>query len=183
MKTHWMLSAIAVATIACTTISAARAGERGGMGGGPIQHILDAAKELNLTEDQKTKLHALAKELGATHDPAAMKEKFKNNPAMLETLKEMKAARESGDETKLKELRAKLMASGGEGGGKGEGAHGEIVQKLMQILTPEQMKKLKEMRENAGERKGIELRPTDSDKGNNKSNKPDASKGVPVPFE
>lgn len=187
MKTHWKLSVIAVAAMTCMTISTARAGERGGMGGGPLQHILDSAKELNLTEDQKTKLQALAKEHAANRDPAAMKEKFKNNPAMMETLKEMKAARESGDEAKMKELRAKMMANGGgEGGGKGENAHGEILQKLMQILTPEQMKKLKEMRENSGEHKGLERRGKEgkeAEKGDDKSNKPDASKGVPVPFE
>lgn len=184
MKTRWVVLTITVAASSLLSFSACAA-ERGGLaGGGPLQHILDAAKELNLTEDQRTKIQALAKELGAGHDPAAMKEKFKNDPAKMELLKEFKAARESGDEAKLKELRAKLFAgAGGEGAGKGEGIR-DMFQKLRDILTPDQLAKLKEMREKNGERPGAGARSKEGDKGaDNKSNKPDASKGVPVPFE
>ncbi len=173
--TRWMLLSMAVVAMSCATLTAFERGA--GAGNGPIQHILDNAKELNLSDDQKTKLQALVKEVAGSHDKGAMAEKIKNNPELRETFKEMKAAKEAGDEAKLKELRQKLMAGEGKAGaGKGEG-HGEILQKLAQILTPEQMKKLKEMRESR-ENKG-----SAASNSNDKASKPDASKGVPKVFE
>lgn len=187
MKTRWMLMATTCVALGCLTLKAA---DRPNAGGGPIQHIIDNAKELNLTDDQKTKLQALVKDFTAGHDASGMREKAKNNPELRETLKEMKAAKDSGDEAKMKELRQKLMsetggAAAGKDGAKGAGAgagHGEFIQKLAQILTPDQMQKLKDMREAGGGGAGGRGSKPDTSS-TDKANKPDASKGVPKPFE
>lgn len=186
MKMRMLLAALSVALFGGFGLHSVRAAER--PAGGPLQKILDIAQELELSEDQKTSLKALVKEFTAEHaGKEGMREKAKSNPEMMETLKELKAARESGDEAKLKELRQKLVAEGGGAGGKGEGGRGEIIKKLAEILTPAQLKKLKELREangggggGRGERGGKNKTESDS---NDKTNKPDASKGVPNPFE
>ncbi len=150
--------------------------------GGPVQNILDHAKELNLTDDQKTKLEALAKATPA-REPGAMREQMKEHPELRDTMKEMKAARESGDQAKVKELRAKIQTTIGaepaKDGTKPAEARAEAAAKIATILTPEQMKKLKELRESGA------MGPAAKGPGapaENK-NKPDASKGVPDPFD
>lgn len=185
MKTNSVLMGAALVACCGLTLST-RAGERerkGGMAnGGPIQHILEASKELNLTEDQKKKLHAIAKEFTAGHDFESIREKAKDNPELREVMKEMKAARDSGDEAKMKELREKFRSKAGDGEKGRDGAKGGVLAKLKDILTPEQMMKLKEIREKNGEgRGGREGAGRDGDE--EKRSKPDASKGVPDPFD
>jgi len=188
MNTRGWMTGLAMVAVVCTATGTARAFERGAaMAGGPLQHIIEARKELDLTEAQVTKLKALVKEFEASHDTGAIKDKIKNNPEMRETMREMKAAKESGDENRMKELRKKMLGEeGGKGGiAKGEGGHGDFIKKIAEILTPEQMQKMKAMREAKGDGPGGKL--GGKGKGDNaptdKAQKPDATKGVPNPFE
>src|SRR5262245_54785548 len=139
MKTNWVLAALVVAVFGLFSV---KAGERpaGPRGGGPVQEILDHAKELNLTADLKTKLEALQKEMsGQRGDAAGMREKMKDNPELREVAKEMKAARESGDEAKMKELREKIRAKTAGADGKpgeakpGDGGREGVIGKIGQI--------------------------------------------------
>src|SRR5213078_3281959 len=77
-----------------------RAGEKGMAPPGPLQQILEHAKQLNLTDEQRTKIEALSKEMG--HEGGPLREKLKEHP---ELAREMKEARDSGDEAKLKAAR------------------------------------------------------------------------------
>lgn len=182
MKTLWMPSLVVAAVFGLACV--AGAGERGmGPPAGPLQQILEHAKELNLTADQRTKVEALSKEMGGARD-GAMREKLKDNP---ELAREMKEARQSGDQAKIKEAREKMREKMGANapGAPAEGKRGEVMQKLTQILTPEQMKQVKEMREKNAQEGGGPRRGKDGAGGGdaNKGNKPDASKGVPNPFD
>ncbi len=189
MKSKWILTALAVVAMGCLSISSLGAADGGGLGkgNGPLQQLLDHAKELNLTDDQKTKVEALQKEIGgAMRDPAAMREKLKEHPELREIMKELKAARDAGDEAKLKELREKLRAAQGPDAPAkpGEGGRGEIIQKLAQILTPDQMQKLRALREQSGGPGPRAGGPGGkAPAADDKRAKPDASTGVPDPFD
>ena len=96
-------------------------------------------KELNLTPEQKKKLDALKKKF------EELRESMRKDPDTRELFKELKEAREAKDEAKLKALREKVREmlakkSGGE----------SILAETMKILAPEQLKKLKELREAEG---------------------------------
>ena len=143
-------------------------------------HFAHAAKTVGVS---RATLIAAVKELEASHETPAMREKIRNNPELRETLREMKAARESNDEARMKELRQKIASEMGGAGGiaKGEAGHGEFIKKLAAILTPDQMQKLKAMREAKGE--GRAAAGAGQSAAPDKTQKPDASKGVPNPFE
>src|SRR5258708_2652813 len=115
---------LAVVALSCLAFSVARAGQPfgSGAGTGPLQNILQHADELKLTEDQKTKIQALMKETGP--ESPAMREKMKDNPELLKITRELKEARESKDEAKLKELREKMREAMAKDGGPGKGAPG-----------------------------------------------------------
>ena len=165
-------------------VGIARAGQRlSGPPPGPLQQILEHAKELNLTEEQHTKVDALSKEIGGARE-GNMREKLKEHP---ELAREMKEARDSGDEAKIKAAREKMREKLGPNapGAAADGKPREIMQKLQQILTPDQMQKIREMREKnmqqgGGPRRGGKDAPPSSGE---KNNKPDPSKGVPELFE
>ena len=151
---------------------------------GPVQRILDHATELNLSADQKTKLEALQKETTAKMG-GEMREKFKDNPEAQEIFKELKAARDSGDETKLKAAREKYRAfalKNGAGDGKiaagGAAKMGELREKLSAILNPEQLKQVKEILDAARSGAGA-----GAGGGTEKGQKPDTSKEAPKVFE
>jgi Spy/CpxP family protein refolding chaperone len=176
-----LLFSIAALGFVCLT----QAGERGaGPPPGPLQQILANAKELNLTEGQRTKVEALSKEIGAGREGGAMREKLKDHP---ELAREMKEARDSGDQAKIKAAREKMREQLGVNapGAAADGKPREILQKLQSIQTPEQMQKVREMREKnmqqgGGPRRGgRDSAPSSGEK----NNKPDPSKGVPELFE
>ena len=183
MKTRWIFMTMAVLAFGCVNV--ARAGDKpAAPPPGPLQQILDHAKELGLTDDQKTKVEALIKENGGA--AGAFREKLREHPEML---KEMKEARDSGDETKIKETRQKIAEKLGvtnAGGAGADGKRGEVIGKLAQILTPEQMQKLKEFRQERmadGARPGRGNKSDSSNSSSSGNNKPDTSKGAPSVFD
>jgi len=169
----------------------ARAGQPGGKADGPraglIEQILEHATELNLTADQKTKLEALQKENVAKLGEN-MREKMKNDPAAREVMKEMREARQSGDEAKIaaarEKVKEKLGADGLPGAGKpGEGG-GDMREKLQKILTPEQMVKVKEIMENnRGKMREGGPRGKGGESKEEKGQKPDPTKEPPKVFD
>ncbi|HLX63972.1 MAG TPA: hypothetical protein VKX17_22055 [Planctomycetota bacterium] len=177
----------ALIAILALALVARAADKPAGPPAGPLQQILEHAKELGLTDDQKTKIEALIKENGAA-GPGAFREKLREHP---ELLKEMKEARDSGDETKIKEVRAKIaeklgMKDAGGPAAAADGKRGEIIGKLAQILTPDQMQKLKEFRQERmanGAGAGRGNKNDNSNSNSNSNNKPDTSKGAPSVFD
>lgn len=152
-------------------------GKGGGMGMGKrtpeIDLALDHAKELNLTPEQKKKLNDLKNKV------EDQREKAMKDPETRELFKETMAARKSGDEEKLKQLqqkvREKMAAKGG-----GEDLSSEFVK----ILQPDQLAKLKELREAEGGPRGGKMAGGGGGKGAApEGKKPDASKGVPSIFD
>ena len=161
------------------------AGEKGNKGEGPggrkgvpeFDFILDHAKDLNLTPDQTKKINELKGKV-ETKREAVMK-----NPENRELYKELMAARKSGDEEKLKDLREKVKEQMSKNGG-GE----ELRDELMKILQPDQLAKLKELRESEGGpgmKKGDKAERGLGGKGGKgpEGQKPDPNKGVPKLFE
>jgi Spy/CpxP family protein refolding chaperone len=140
--------------------------------GGPLQEILDHAKELNLTEDQVAQLEALKKDFRPPPPPgdkAGKREKRGDKP--------------NGDGQK---------PAGDMGGDKPEKPRdppppppnekqAELFAKIREILTPEQMEKLREIHEKQPKPPGGKGgQGGGGDKG---GNKPDNSKGAPKVFE
>lgn len=163
----------------------AQAGEKGKGAGadreGPIQRILSHATELNLSADQKTKLEAIQKE-NAAKVGVDLREKFKDNPEARAIFKELKEARDSGDEAKLKTAREKyrefaLKNSDGKAAAGGAAKMGELREKLAEILTPMQLKQVKEILDAARAKTG------GNGGGTEKGQKPDSSKEAPMVFE
>lgn len=181
------------ALLAATALAmSAHAGQPRGDGpqGGLIGQILQHATELNLTADQKTKLEALQKEnAGKLGDN--MREKAKNDPAMREVMKEVREARQSGDEAKIaaarEKMREKMGTDGTPGAGKPGEAGGDLREKLSKILNPDQMAKVKDIMEsNRGKMKdgpggGRPGRGGDSKE--EKGQKPDSNKEPPKVFD
>lgn len=178
MKSRWIvLLSVSMLGFACV-----RAGERGMRpgAGGPLQQVLEHSKELGLSEEQKTKIEALIKENAPARENA-MRERMKDNP---ELAKEMREAR--GDPEKMKAVREKMREKM-EKDGPGEAKRGEGVAKIADILSREQMQKLREIREKQGGEGGPGPRRggREGQRGgsSNEGNKPDPSKGVPDPFD
>ena len=175
---------LVLSVLACAlSLSAGERPNKKGEGDGPggpggkrvpeIDFILDHAKELNLTADQIKKINEQKNKI------EDRREKMMKDPANKELYKEMMAARKSGDEDKLRELREKVKEKMAAGGGAGEDMRDEFVR----ILTPEQLAKLKEIRETEGPgmRKGERGGP--GGKGGGEGQKPDPKKGVPSLFD
>lgn len=115
--------------------------ERGGFGGPPPgrpggdwqRGMVDRiAEELQLDDAQYARLEEL---MAAQRDQ------------MDKMFQEMREARESGDETRMQEIRARF----GEGRGPG-GMFGAVFEDLRKDLRPDQIEKLDEMRENMSNR-------------------------------
>jgi Spy/CpxP family protein refolding chaperone len=144
----------------------------GGKRGAPeFDFILDHAKDLNLTPDQTRRIKELKEKVESKRE-AVMK-----SPENRELYKELMAARKSGDEEKLKDLREKVKEQMAKSGGGGE----DLKDQLMQILQPDQLAKLKEIRESegGGMKKGERGPGGKAPEGK----KPDPSKGTPKLFE
>lgn len=149
----------------------------GGKGGGmgmlkrtpEIDFALEHAKELNLTAEQKKKLNDLKNKI------EDQREKAMKDPEAREVMKEVMAARKSGDEEKLRQLHEKVREKmGGKNGGE------ELMADFPKIFTPDQLAKLKELHKaEGGPSKGGKGAGGKSPEGQ----KPDPKKGVPSLFE
>jgi Spy/CpxP family protein refolding chaperone len=115
----------------------------------PIAAIKAQFAKLDLTDAQKTQLEALATKAVADMKAAA----DANTDKFAQLRKDMQAARDASDDAKVTELRqemAKLMAPGREIVTKAEAA-------AKALLTPEQLKKLEQMRFDASIARGRDL--------------------------
>ncbi len=102
-------------------------------GGGMRQLLQRLPEELNLTPEQRTQYDALVAE-----QRAAGAERMREMQALRE---QMRQAREQGDTAKAAELEQQI---------RGQAPGGEFMQKLEQLLTPEQKTKLAELRKTMG---------------------------------
>ena len=143
----------------------------------PFDMVLNHAKELDLTEDQKSKLLAMQKEEEGKmeQERAAMREKMKDDPEAKEHFREMMEARKNNDTAKMEELKKQMREKMEKnGGGEKMKARGEDMKaKIAQVLTQEQMAKLKDVMQGEMENratganegpKGDRKKPTDGDK-------------------
>ncbi len=95
-----------------------------------LQTALDG---LNLTDDQKSKVHTI---IDAARDKATAW-RDANKDTLEQLRKDMKAAQESGDQTKIDAVKAKLQAL------YKDASHGkETLEQIKAVLTPEQQEKL-----------------------------------------
>jgi Spy/CpxP family protein refolding chaperone len=152
---------------------------KGGPGGGgmmkrtpELDFVLDHAKDLNLTGDQKKKINDLKDKV------ETQREKVMKDPENRELMKEVMAAKKSGDEEKLRELHQKVREKMNKGGGE------DMAGELFKILQPDQLAKLKELREAEGGPRGGKMAGGKGGGGKApEGQKPDASKGVPSLFD
>ncbi|HYG73512.1 MAG TPA: Spy/CpxP family protein refolding chaperone [Planctomycetota bacterium] len=174
---HLMAAAVALSLCAGGAFSGEKGnkserGERNGkLGGTPmIDHVLKHEKELALTAEQKKKFEALK-------DKAeALQEKMRKDPEARELFKEVAQARKSGNEEKLRELQTKVKELAAR-----KGSSEEITGEGLRLLTPEQMAKLKDLRDEGP------MAMRDGKDGGKKAasagTKPDPSKGAPSLYD
>lgn len=142
--------------------------------------IQEHEKELNLTDVQKKALKTLHEK---TKDS---REKMMKSPEARANVEEMREARKSGDEEKMKELRQKVMAEMAKDPEHSPAANMAAIAK---ILTPDQLAKLRELREKEGKPTMAEMRERRKgergEKGTEKAvaNKPDPTRGVPSLYD
>lgn len=106
-----------------------------------IEFILDHEKDLDLSATQKKQLEDINAKI------AKEREKLIQDPEMLELFKEQKEAKDSGDQEAVHAARKKIrQAMEKKGGLKFE----NVVAEVGRILTPPQLKKLAELRKDAG---------------------------------
>ncbi|HYF51368.1 MAG TPA: hypothetical protein VEJ63_18280 [Planctomycetota bacterium] len=133
-------------------------------------------KELNLSDDQKKKLESLRKEIGEKLS------KLKDDPEMIELYTEMYQARQVEDKEHIAEVQKKI--------GKALDKKGLDREAMMlqfgKILTPQQLKKLAEIRK----KNGMEENPMKKvreeraeDKKEAERERPDPNKGAPSLYE
>lgn len=150
-----------VALLLCVPAMALEKGDKkpGGPGmGGPMgegpKHkpydvILNNAKELELTPDQISKLTAMQKEEEAKmeQEREAVREKMKNDPEAREHFKAMMEARKNNDTAKMEELKKQMRdkIEKNNGGEKMKARGEDMKAKIAQVLTQEQMVKLKDV--------------------------------------
>lgn len=142
--------------------------------------IEDHAKELNLTDAQK-------KELKALHEKTKdAREKMMKSPEARANMEEMREARKSGDEEKLKEMRQKMMA---EMQKDPEHSPAANMGQIAKILNPEQLAKLRELREKEGRPTMADMKERRKGERGEKAaekavaNKPDPTRGVPSLYD
>lgn len=137
------ISAAAVILAFGATLAFAGAGEgrfEGKRGKG--HHMERLATELNLSDAQKQQLAELREGFRAEMEP--IHQSFRN------TMREMKAARDAGDETRAAAIRETLEANKAQMKAFRDRQH----EAFAAILTPEQRTKLEAMRAERGERRG-----------------------------
>ncbi len=175
MKTMSVAVLLSVAFLSATL--SARAGEKGGMRDGPIGKILEHAKELGLTDEQTKKLEALKTELRGKMGGGMekLREVAQSDPKLREELKEAR-----GNPEKMKEVMQKVREKTG-GAGAGNGPRGELIEKLKEILTPDQLVKVKAILEE-GREKGAGGR-GQGGKAEPKGAEPDRNSAPPKVFE
>jgi Spy/CpxP family protein refolding chaperone len=161
------------------SLTAGEKGERKKMmeapGGQEFDFIKKHEKELNLTGEQKKKIEALEEKSQKFRD------KMKEDPDTRMLFKEVKEARQAGDEAKLHEIQKKIREhmqkqAGGE----------PPIAELKNILTPQQLIKLKELREaeGGGDMKGMRERRKEKAEGPAKpQERPDPNKGAPSLYD
>jgi hypothetical protein len=116
-------------------------GGPGGPGSG-IEFIIDHAKDLALTADEKTKLTELASKLKTAI------EKAREDPDVKELGRELYELKESGaDEDALKPTQKRLRQAVEKKSGI---SRESVTQDIVKILSPTQLKKLAELRKEAG---------------------------------
>lgn len=114
-----------------------RPDRRPGGPGGPGDHLQRVFGQLDLTDAQKEKIHAI---MQSHHEKMA--EFRKANEEKLKTIHEqMRQARKDRDREKMKQL-MEQMRQLREGGPE----RGAVMEEIMAVLTPEQQAKLKEIR-------------------------------------
>ncbi len=165
--------ALILGTITCLgTLSAGEAPKRPagreGQRTGPLAFILEHRQDLDLSTDQVQKLEALQKKVKEAF------EKLRDDPQFREHFKEILAARRAGDEEKARKLREEFreQAKGKMGGGQER-----LKEELQGILTPEQLRKLKDLRPEHG------AGPKDGPPRGEKRRGPQPGQQAPVPFE
>jgi len=149
-------------------------GGKGGIGKRTpeLDFILDHAKDLNLTGDQKRQIDALKEKIESA------REKIMKDPENRELMKEVAAARKNNDEEKMKELREKVREKMAKSGGE------DIAADIFKILQPDQLAKLKELRESEGGGRGKMAAGGKGPGGKPaEGQKPDPNKGVPSLFD
>jgi hypothetical protein len=149
------------------------------MGGGPIEFILEHEKELNLTDAQKKQLK---EQEGKNKEKM---EKMMKSPEMRAQMEEMREARKSGDEEKMQEFRRKMMEKMAGGEGQRPGA---MLGELASILKPDQLAKLRELREKEGKPTMTAMAEKrrdrkESDSAPSADNRPKRENGVPTLYD
>ena len=159
------------------------AGEKGNKGEGgkggmmkrtpEIDFILDHAKDLSLTGEQKKKINDVKDKM------ENQREKNMKDPENRELMKEVMAAKKSGDEEKLRQLQLKVREKMNKNGGE------DLMSEVLKALQPEQLAKLKELRESEGGPRGGKMAGGKGGAGGKtpEGQKPDPKKGVPSLFD
>lgn len=140
--------------------------------------ILEHEKELKLTDPQKKDLKELSEQA------QSRREKLMESPEGRAIAEQMRQARKNGDESTARELREKLMETAAKDK---DNDSARPMQQMMKILTPEQLAKLRELREKEGMPTLADMKDRREDrkgKGGEKNyNKPDPSSGVPKLYD
>lgn len=171
------LRLIVAATFCVLAVPGLLAGDKGDRKefkgpGQDFEFIKKHEKELNLTSEQKKKISELEKK------SEKLRDKMKSDPDTRKLFMEVKEARSAGDEARLEKLHGKIKEMMEKQNG-GETMLGE----LRNILAPQQLIKLKELRESEG-MKGIRERRAEKGKTPSKEpERPDPSKGAPSLYD
>ena len=143
MKLAKMLLSLTVLVLVAATVSAQDAPKKGdhkGFHGGPIDRIL-AAKDLNLTDDQKSKLQDLKKTAG---DPGKQFDSILTDDQKKARDDAVKAAKDAGKKGRdVMQAGMKAVTLTDDQKAQVAKAHKEFADKISAILTPEQNDKVK----------------------------------------
>lgn len=171
------LLATALVLCSCAIVAGEKKGDRKEARGNEFEFLEEHQKELKLTDAQKKELKELAEKT------RSKREKMMESPEAREILEQMRQAKKSGDETRSKELRGKLMDIAGKDEETSPRAN---IMAIGKILKPEQLATLRELREKEGMPTVAEMkeRRKDRDENDNKTyNKPDPKSGVPKLYD
>ena len=116
-----------------------------GAGTGVLKPIFDHAADLNLTDEQKTKLDKIKSDLDAAE------EKVKSDPEVVSLQSQIKEAKAANDKDKMKTLHKELKDLIEKKGGDPSAA---ALKDADAVLTPDQLAKLKEIEKEAHAAKG-----------------------------
>lgn len=137
-----------------------------------VEFILEHEKDLDITSDQKQKLEDLSTKI------TTQREKLRQDPEMQELYKDAKEAQDSGDKEAVRAARKKIR----EAMEKKTGVKLEnVIADVAKILHPDQLKKLAELRKNAGMENPLKTAAADkqAEKDDANHKHADVSKGPP----